>query len=129
MTPFTAGQLDTMMDAASVWFFGITALLLIMMTVKYARTLPGKAAGPGRVRFNEELDRMIRRPAPADPAVRTPHVRADSRYRSVVSMAGSGLSAIEISRRIDMPRSEVELILRLNRFGAKSRSHGPDLRK
>ncbi len=121
MTSFTAGQLEIVMDTISICFFGITALLLIIMTIKYGRISPKQVTTANIGGVNEELVHMIKQSEKRNKNNRTSGEQSTDRYKNVERLADSGLSAGEISKRVSVPMSEIELIVRLKKFGLKSR--------
>ena len=121
MTSFTAGQLEIVMDTISICFFGITALLLIIMTIKYGRISPKQVTTANIGGFNEELVHMIKQSEKRNENNRTSDEQSTGRYKNVEKLANLGLSAGEISKRVSIPKSEIELIVRLKKFGLKSR--------
>ncbi|MBL7202875.1 MAG: DUF2802 domain-containing protein [Desulfobacteraceae bacterium] len=121
MTSFTAGQLEIVMDTISICFFGITALLLIIMTIKYGRISPKQVTAANIGGFNEELVHMIKQSEKRNENNRTSDEQSTGRYKNVEKLANLGLSAGEISKRVSIPKSEIELIVRLKKFGLKSR--------
>jgi len=121
MTSFIAGQLEIVMDTISVCFFGITALLLIIMTIKYSRISQKPVTTANIGGFNEELAHMIKQSEKRNENNRTSDEQGTGRYKNVERLANLGLSVGEISKRVSIPKSEIELIVRLNKFGLKSR--------
>ena len=121
MTSFTGGQLEIVMDTISICFFGVTALLLIIMTIKYGRISPKQVNTANIGGFNEELVQMIKQSEKRNENNRTSDEQNTCRYKNVERLAGLGLSAGEISKRVSIPKSEIELIVRLKKFGLKSR--------
>ncbi len=119
MASFTVVQWEIMADVVSICFFGITLLLLIIMTFKHRRISPKQVAAENRVGFNEALAHVITKSEKEDEHNRISHERSADRYQDVEKLANSGLSADEISRRANIPKSEIELIVRLNKFGPK----------
>lgn len=121
MTSFTAGQLEIVMDTISICFFGITALLLIIMTIKYGLISPKQVTTANIGGFNEELVHMIKQSEKRNENNRTPDEQSTGRYENVEKLANLGLSAGEISKKVSIPKSEIELILRLKKLSLKSR--------
>lgn len=121
MTSFTAAQLEIVMDTISICFFGITALLLIIMTIKYGRSSPKQVTTANIGGFNEELVHMIKQSEKRNKNNRTSDEQSTGRYKNVEKSADLGLSAGEISKGVSIPKSEIELIVRLKKFGLKSR--------
>ena len=120
MTSFAVGQLEMAADAVSISFFCITLLLLIVMTVKHNRTSPKQAVKEDVAGFNEELVQMIKQSEEKDANDLDSGEQNNGGYGNVQRLADLGLGAEEISRRVSIPRSEVELIVRLRKFGLKS---------
>ena len=120
MTSFTAGQLEIVMDTISVFFLGITALLLIIMTIKYGRTSTKQVTTANIEKFDEELVHMIKQSEKGNENNRTLDEQSTGRYKNVERLADLGLSAGEISQRVGLPKSEIELIVRLKKFALKS---------
>lgn len=121
MTSFTAGQLEIVMDTISICFFGITSLLLIIMTFKYGRSSPKQVTTANIGGGNEELVHMIKQSEKRNKNNRTSDEQSTGRYKKVEKLADLGLSAGEISKGVSIPKSEIELIVRLKKFGLKSR--------
>ena len=121
MTSLMAGQLEITMDAISICLFGITALLLIVMTIKYGRFSHKQAAAENTGGFNEELVHEIEQSEKRNKNNRTSDERIPGPYENVEKLADSGLSAGEISKKVGVPKSEIELIVRLKKFDVKSR--------
>jgi len=127
MTSFTAGQLETVMDTISICFFGITALLLIIMTIKYGRISPKQVTSANIGGFNEELVHMIKPSEKGNKDNRVSGEQSTGQYKDVERLANLGLSAGEISKKVSVPKSEIELIVRLKKFGLKSRVKNPEM--
>jgi hypothetical protein len=121
MTSLMAGQLEIAMDAVSICFFGITALLLIVMTIKHGRFPPQQATAANIGGFKEELVHEIKQSEKRNKNNRTSDERTAGPYENVEKLADLGLSAGEISKKVSIPKSEIELILRLKKFDLKSR--------
>ena len=121
MTSLMAGQLEIATDVVSICFFGITALLLIIMTIKYGRTSPKQVAAANTGGFKEELVHEIKQSEKRNKNNRTSDERTAGPYENVEKLADLGLSAGEISKKVSIPKSEIELILRLKKFDLKSR--------
>ncbi len=121
MTSFTAGQLEIVMDTIAICFFGITALLLIIMTFKYGRISPKQVTTANTGGFNEELAHMIKQSEKGNENNCTSDEERTGQYKNVERLANLGLSAGEISKRVSIPKSEIELIVRLKKFDLKSR--------
>ena len=128
MTSFTVGQLEIITDVLSICFFGITLLLLVIMTVKYKRISPTQVLSEKRVDFNEELVHSIKQTEKEDENNRTVGEQDPGAYENVGRLADLGLDAEEISKQVSIPRSEIELIVRLKEFGLKSRMNNPALK-
>mgnify|MGYP002639751796 CR=1 FL=1 len=128
MTLFTVGQLEIMTDVLSICLFGITSLLLVIMEIKYRRISPIQAPSENRVGFNEELVHVIKQTEKKDENNRTAGEQDTGAYENVGRLADLGLDAKEISKRVSIPRSEIELIVRLREFGLKSRMNIPELK-
>ena len=124
MTFFTAGQLEIVVDTISICFFGITALLLIIMPIKYGRSSPKQVTAANIGGVNEELVQMIKQSERSNENNRTSVEQSTGRYKNVEKLADLGLSAGEISKMVSIPRSEIELILRLKKFDLCSPSVG-----
>ena len=120
MTSFTAGQVELVMDTISICFFGITALLLIIMTIKYGRISPKQVTTANIGGGNEELVHIIEPSEKGNKNNRASGEQSIGQYKDVERLANSGLSAGEISKRVSVPKSEIELIVRLKKFGLKS---------
>ena len=121
MTFFTTGQLDIVMDAVSVCFFGITVILLIIMAIKFGRISPKYLAPVKTEGFKEELVQVIKDAEKWNENDRTSDEKRTGPYKNVEKWANSGLSAGDISKKANIPKSEVELILRLKKIGVESR--------
>ena len=121
MISLMAGQLEIAMDTISICFFGITALLLIVMTIKYCRISSKQATAANIGGFNEELVHEIKQSERRNKNNRISDERTAGPYENVEKLADSGLSAGEISKKVSIPKSEIELILRLKKFDLKSR--------
>lgn len=121
MTSFTAEQLEIAMDTIFICFFGITVLLLIIMTIKYGRTSQKQATTANIGGFNEELVHKIKQSEKNSKNIRTSDEQGPGPYGSIEQLAILGLSTGEISEKVSIPKSEIELILRLKKFGHKSR--------
>ena len=121
MISLMAGQLEIAMDTISICFFGITALLLIVMTIKYRRISPKQATAANIGGFNEELVHEIKQSERRNKNNRISDERTAGPYENVEKLADLGLSAGEISKKVSIPKSEIELILRLKKFDLKSR--------
>jgi hypothetical protein len=120
-----AGQLEIAMDTISICFFGITVLLLIIMTIKYGRTSPRQVAAANTGGFKEELAHEIKQSEKRNKNSRISGERSPGPYGNVEKLADLGLSAGEISKKAGIPKSEIELIVRLKKFDLKSRmKHG-----
>jgi hypothetical protein len=128
MTSFTAGQLEIAMDTISICFFGITVILLFIMTIKYARISPKQVTKAKTGGFNEELVHMIKQTEKRNENNRTSDEQSSGRYKNVERLANLGLSAGEIAKRVSIPRSEIELIVRLKKFGLASRMKNRELK-
>lgn len=120
MTSFTVGQLEMATDVIAICFFGITALLLIIMTIKYGRPSPKQVAATDLGGFNEELVHMIKQSEKRNENIGAFDEQATGRHKNVEKLANSGLSAGEISQKVSIPKSEIELILRLKKLGLES---------
>ncbi len=121
MISLVAGQLGMVMDTISFCFYGITALLLIIMTIKYSRISPKQAATANIGGFKEELSHEIKQ---SEKRNKSNHISDEQRsrpYGNVEKLADLGLSAGEISKKVGIPKSEIELIVRLKDFDLKSR--------
>ena len=121
MISLMAGQLEIAMDAISICFFGITALLLIVMTIKHGRFSHKQAAAVNIGGFNEELVQKIKQSEKRNTNIRTSDEQGPGPYENVEQLAILGLSTGEISEKVSIPKSEIELILRLKKFGHNSR--------
>ena len=128
MTSFTAGQLEIVMNTISICFFGITVLLLIIMTSKYGRISSRQVAAAKRGGGNEEPVCMIKQSEKRNKNNHTSGEQSTGRHENVERLANSGLSAGEISKRVSVPKSEIELILRLKKFSLKSRMKNRELK-
>lgn len=128
MTFFTVGQLEILVDVLSICLFGITSLLLVIMTIKFRRLPPIQVPSENRVGFNEELVHVIKQTEKRDENNRTSGEQDTGAYENVGRLADLGLDAKEISKRVSIPRSEIELIVRLRKFGLKSRKNNPELK-
>ena len=121
MTSFTAEQLEIAMDTISICFFAITVLLLIIMTIKYGRTSQKQATTANIGGFNEELVQKIKQSEKRNTNISTSDEQGPGPYENVEQLAILGLSTGEISEKVSIPKSEIELILRLKKFGHNSR--------
>ena len=121
MTSLMAEQLGIVMDTISICFFGITALLLIIMTIKYSRISLKQAATANIGGFNEELVHEIKQSEKRNVNNRISDEQSPGPYGNVEKLADLGLSAGEISKKVGIPKSEIELIVRLKKFDLKSR--------
>ena len=121
MTSLMAGQLGIAMDTISICFFGITALLLIIMTIKYGRISQKQATTANIGGFKEELVHKIEQSEKRNKNNRTSDEQSPGPYANVEKLADLGLSAGEISKKVSIPKSEIELIVRLKKFDLKSR--------
>jgi hypothetical protein len=121
MTSLMAGQLGIVMDTISICFFGITVLLLIIMTIKYGRTSLKQETTENIRGFNEELVHKIKQSEKSNKTNRTSDEQSPGPYGNVEQLAVLGLNAGEISEKVSIPKSEIELILRLKKFSHKSR--------
>jgi len=128
MTFFTISQLEIMTDVLSICFFGITLLLLAIMTIKYDRIHPINVPYEKRGDFNEELAHMIKQAEKKDENNITTDEQSAGPYENVGRLADLGLDAEEISKKVSIPRSEIELIVRLKEFGLKSRMKNRELK-
>ena len=128
MTSLMAGQLEIVMDTISICFFGITALLLIIMTIKYGRISPKQTTTANIVGFKEELVHKIEQSEKRNENNRISDERIPGPYGNVEKLADLGLNAGEISKKVSIPKSEIELILRLKKFDLKSRMKNRELK-
>ena len=125
MTSFTVGQLEMLTDVLSICFFGITLLLLAIMTVKFKRISSLQAVSENRAGFNEELVHMITQVEKEDENNPATSEQDAGIYENVGKLADLGLDVEAISKKVNIPRSEIELIVRLKEFGLKSRGSNP----
>ena len=121
MTSLTVGQLGMAMDTISICFFAVTALLLIIMTIKFARSSPKQAATANIGGFNEELAHEIEQVKNGNTNNRISNEQSPGPYGDVEKLADLGLDSGEISKKMGIPKSEIELIVRLKKFDLKSR--------
>ena len=128
MTSFTVGQLEIITDVLSLCCFGITLLLLVVMTVKYKRIPPMQMLSVNRGDFNQELVHSMKQTEKEDESNRTVGEQDPGAYENVGRLADLGLDAEAISKQVSIPRSEIELIVRLKEFGLKSRMNDPALK-
>lgn len=96
----------------------------VIALVRQRRNEPQPASVQDREVFNDVLTRLARESmtrsgetaAPFHPgqvkAIR-PESPRDDRYHEVERLADSGLSAEEITRKMDIPKGEVELVMKL----------------
>jgi len=94
---------------------------LIVMTIKYCRISSKQATAANIGGFNEELVHEIKQSERRNKNNRISDERTAGPYENVEKLADSGLSAGEISKKVSIPKSEIELILRLKKFDLKSR--------
>lgn len=121
MTSLMAGQLGMVMDTISICFFGITALLLIIMIIKYSRISPKQATTANIGGFDEELVHEIKKSEKRNIDNCLSDEQSPGPYGNVEKLADLGLNAGEISKKVGIPKSEIELIVRLKKFDLKSR--------
>lgn len=119
MNSFTGAQLEIIADVISIGFFVITVLLLIGMTIKYNRIFPGQASAENAAGFNEELVQRVNYTEQENVCVFDEH--CTDRYKDAERLADLGMSPGEISEKIGIPKNEIELIVRLKKFGLTSR--------
>lgn len=127
MTSLMAGQLEIATDVVSICFFGITALLLVIMTIKYGRSSRKQVITANIGGFNEELVHEIRQSEKRNKINRISDERKPGPYGNVEKLADLGLGTGEISKKVSIPKSEIELILRLKKFDLKSRMKNGDV--
>jgi len=120
MTSFTVGQLEAATDVISIFFFGITALLLIIMTIKYKRISTKQGTTESIVGFKERLAHMINQSGKGNEKNCTSDEQHAGPYKEVGELANLGLDAGEISKNVNIPKSEIELVLSLKKFGLES---------
>jgi len=84
--------------------------------IEQLRRLAAPARGGDVVAGSGSGDGRDQPEAAAKPAGEPP---ADERYREVYELADAGMTAAEISRRLNRPQGEIELILALRRPGGR----------
>ena len=133
MPYLTPEQLEMLSDVLCLCFFGITLTILIMMkTARYGRRLAGEWVKKNGTTFNNELSLVLsgkehqiggfsgnrrgdgkRKPWEKQPG---------NEYAEVRRLAELGLNVQAILEKVNIPRNEIELVVKLSRTDKVSRT-------
>ena len=97
------------------------------MTIKYGRISPKQVPTANIGGFNQELVHKIKQSEKRNKNNRISDEQSPGPYENVAKLADLGLSAGEISGKVGIPKSEIELIVRLKKFDLKSRMKNGDV--
>jgi hypothetical protein len=133
----TTEQLRMLSDALCFCFFGISIMTIITMkTKRYGRRLARKWVRKNGINFNNELSLMLNGGEsgndgsvdegrkPRDRKIRAGEKRLKGAYAVAGRLAEQGLNVQGIQEKVDLPRNEIELIVKLRKMnGPHSKPH------
>ena len=139
MPYLTTEQLTMLSDALCISFFGISVMIIITMkTKRYGRRLARKWVRKNGINFNNELSLALggggsRDVGPAiegrkfqDRKKRAGEKRLRSSYAAARRLAEKGLNVHGIKEKVDLPRNEIELIVKFGKMNVPHSKRGKE---
>ena len=135
MPYLTPEQLEMLSDVLCLCFFGITLTILVMMrTARYGRRLAGEWIKRNGTTFNNELSLVLsgeehqiggfsgNKRGDQDKKRKPWEKQPGDEYAEVRRLAGLGLNVQAILEKVNVPRNEIELVVKLGRTDGVSRT-------
>jgi hypothetical protein len=97
------------------------------MTIKFSRSSLKQVAPENIGGFDEELVHEIEQVEKGNKDHRISSEQSSGPFGNVGKLADLGLSPAEISEKLGIPKSEIELIVRLKKFHLKARMRGGEV--
>ncbi len=137
MPYLTTEQLSMLSDALCFCFFGISIMIIITMkTKRYGRRLARKWVKKNGKNFNNELSLALsgwnsgddestdNRRKPRDRKKRAGERHLKSAYATAKRLAEQGLNFEGIREKVDLPRNEIELIVKCRKMNMPQLKRG-----
>ncbi len=128
MTSLTIEQWEMATDMIALLLFAGTLAILVLMTIRYRRMVPKEMPVERPAGFNEELVQMMKQPDKNNGRNSDLKEQSPNAYENVEKLVHLGLSAEQIAEKVSVPKSEIELLIRLKKFGLKSPQEKPPVK-